>query len=100
MHKIRIPDHIATLIKSLHPDLKRKTRAALRIVSTNRHEGEALRDDLEGLKGYRIGRFRIIYRVSAKKVIEVVAIGPRKNIYEETLRILNKDAKKNLKDKS
>ncbi len=42
---------------------------------------------------------RIIYRVSGKKYIEVVAIGPRKNIYEETLRILKKEAKKILKDK-
>jgi len=55
-----------------------------------------LRDDLEGLKSYRIGRFRIIYRVSSKKNIEIVAVGPRKSIYEETLRILKKQAKQDI----
>ena len=94
MHKIRIPDDVASLLRSLHPNLKKKTRAALRILSTDPYVGKPLRDDLEGLKSYRIGRFRIIYRVSAKKQIEVVAIGPRKRIYEETLRLLKKDTKK------
>ena len=94
MHKIRIPDAVAALLRSLHPNLKKKTRAALRILSTDPYEGKPLRDDLEGLKSYRIGRFLLIYRVSAKKQIEVVAIGPRKRIYGETLRLLKKDTKK------
>jgi mRNA interferase RelE/StbE len=47
---------------------------------------------LEGLKSYRIRRFRIIYRISSKQIIDVVAVGPRKNIYEETYRIIRKEA--------
>ena len=80
----------ADLVKEIKKGLK-----ALRILPANQHEGKSLRDDLEGLKSYRVGRFRIIYRVSAKKYIGVVAIGPRKNIYEETLSVLKKEAKKN-----
>jgi len=94
VHKIRIPDDVAALVRSLHPNLKKRTRAALRILSTNPYAGKSLRDDLEGLKSYRVGRCRIIYRISAKNYIEVVAIGPRKSIYEETLRILNKETNK------
>ena len=94
MHKIRIPDDVAALLRGLHPKLKKKTRAALRVLSENPYEGKSLRDDLVGLKSYRIGRFRIIYRIFAKKHIEVVAIGPRKCIYEETLRVLRRETKK------
>ncbi len=94
MHKIRIPDDVAALLRSLHPNLKRKARAALRILSTDPYEGKSLQSDLEGLRSYRIGRFRIVYRISEKKDIEVVAVGPRKNIYEETLRLLKKETKK------
>ncbi len=96
MYRIKLPDNVAALLRSLHPDLKKKARAALRILSTNPQDGKTLRDDLEGLRSYRVGRFRIIYRTTAKKHIEVVAIGPRKRIYEETLRILKKESKKSL----
>lgn len=47
--------------------------------------GKALRDELEGLRSCRVGRFRNVYR-SAGSVVEIVAIGPRKTIYEETWR--------------
>ena len=54
--------------------------------------GKSLKDELEGLRSYRISRFRIIYRISANQIIEVVAIGPRQPIYEETYRIIKKEA--------
>jgi len=50
--------------------------------------GKELRDDLAGLRSLRIGRFRIIYRIARRDLIELVAIGPRRSIYEETLRLL------------
>jgi mRNA interferase RelE/StbE len=94
VYKLRIPDDVTALLRGLHPNLKKKTRAALRFLSTNPSEGKSLKDVLEGLKSYRGGRFRIICRISAKKHIEVVAIGPRKIIYEETLRLLKREARK------
>ncbi|MBI4825954.1 MAG: hypothetical protein HY807_05970 [Nitrospirae bacterium] len=38
---------------------------------------------------YHNGRFRIIYR-EARNVIEIVAIGPRERIYEDTYKLLKK----------
>lgn len=52
--------------------------------------GHALRDELEGLRSLRIGRFRIIYRIGSGSLIELVAVGPRRTIYEETLRRLQR----------
>jgi mRNA-degrading endonuclease RelE of RelBE toxin-antitoxin system len=49
-----------------------------------------LRDDLAGLRSLRIGRFRIIYRIAQRGIIEMVAIGPRRSIYEATLRLLRR----------
>jgi mRNA interferase RelE/StbE len=90
MHRIRVPDDVAALLRSLHPGLKKKARAALRLLSADPLAGKALRDDLEGLRSYRVGRFRIIYRISVKKILEIIAVGPRKIIYEETLRLLKR----------
>jgi len=54
--------------------------------------GKSLKDELEGLKSYRISRFRIIYRISPKKTVEIAGVGPRKKIYEETYRIIKKES--------
>jgi mRNA interferase RelE/StbE len=83
MRRLRIPDEVAGLIRGLHPDLKRKIRSALDDLLDNPTAGKPLRDELDGLRSCRVIRFRIIYRV-AGTVIEVVAVGPRQTIYEET----------------
>jgi mRNA-degrading endonuclease RelE of RelBE toxin-antitoxin system len=38
-----------------------------------------------------VGSLRIIYRIKDPKQIELVTIGPREQIYEETLRIIRKE---------
>jgi mRNA interferase RelE/StbE len=90
--KLRVPGEIVTFIRGCHPKLKRKIRAGLQHIVTEPESGKSLKDELEGLKSYRISRFRIIYRMSSKKIIDVVAIGPRKTIYEETYRIIKKES--------
>lgn len=85
MRRLKIPDDVAALIRGLHPDLKRKIRSALDDLLDDPTIGKALRDELAGLRSCRIARFRIIYRV-AGTVIEIVAVGPRRTIYEETWR--------------
>jgi mRNA interferase RelE/StbE len=88
--KLRVPDEIVALIRGCHPQLKIKIRAGLRHIVTEPESGKSLKDELERLKSYRIGRFRIIYRISSKQTIDIVAVGPRKTIYEETYRIIKK----------
>ena len=89
--KLRVPDQVVALIRGCHPQLKRKIRAGLRHIVTEPEAGKSLKDDLEGLRSNRIRRFRIIYRISSKLIIDIVAVGPRKTIYEETYRIIKKE---------
>ena len=88
--RLRVPGDVASLIQGLHPDLKRKLRAALDAIMADPSIGRALRDELAGLRSYRIGRFRLVYRV-AGSIIEIVAVGPRASIYEETWRRVRRD---------
>ncbi len=90
-YKLRIPDDVVALLRGLHPQLKKKMRTALQTLCAVPHSGKALKDELEGLRSFRVGRLRIIYRVGLKKEVEVVAIGPRKSIYEETFKLLRKE---------
>jgi len=85
-----VSGNLAELVRGLHPELKRKVRAGLDLIRTDPASGKALHDELAGLRSLRVGRFRLIYRVAARRVIELVAIGPRRTIYAETLRLLRR----------
>jgi len=89
-YKLKIPNDTISLIRGLHPRLKKKIRAALREITDDPHTGRALKDELNGLRSYRIKKIRIIYRFTGKKHIDIIAIGPRKSIYEETYKLLKK----------
>jgi mRNA-degrading endonuclease RelE of RelBE toxin-antitoxin system len=93
-YKIKTSTEIASLIKGTHPNLKKKIRAVLTLVAKNPDIGKSLRDELTGLKSYRVSIFRIIYRISSRNCIDLIAIGPRKTIYEETYRLIKKDGKR------
>lgn len=90
-YRLRVPKHLRHLISGLHPELKTKVRASLLEILADPFSGKALRDELEGLRGYRVSRFRIIYRIAARgRIVELVAIGPRARIYADTLRVLRR----------
>jgi mRNA interferase RelE/StbE len=89
-YRLRVPASVDDLLRSLHPDLKQKIRAGLDLIRTNPASGKPLRDELASLRSLRVGRFRIIYRVGPGRMIEFVSIGPRRAIYEETLRLLRR----------
>jgi mRNA interferase RelE/StbE len=89
LYKLKATDDLANFLKSLHPDLKRKIKAALKIILSSPDAGKALRDELAGLRSFRVARFRIVYRIDGR-TIEIVAIGPREQIYQETYRLVRK----------
>lgn len=89
-NKLRIPDHITFLIRKSHPEIKRKIKSGLEHIQKTPEAGKSLKDELKGLRSYRVSRFRIIYRISTRNIIEIVTVGPRKVIYEETFRIIIK----------
>ena len=88
LYALRVPVHLADLIRGLHPQLKRKLRAAIEAIAADPRAGKALKDDLAGLWSFRVGKFRIVYRIAAGRCVELVACGPRERIYEETYRLV------------
>ena len=87
--RFRVPAAVAKLVRGLHPDIKRKARAALDWLALDAESGKALQGDLKGLRSLRVARFRVIYRAPERRVIEIVAIGARDRIYEETWRLIS-----------
>lgn len=90
--RLKMSDETAELVRTLHPHLKRKIKAALQTVLNDPQSGKALKNELGGLQSFKVGKFRVVYKAAKDKgIIEVVTIGPRKTIYEETMRLLKKE---------
>ena len=92
-YRIEIPRALRDLIRHLPPELKARVKAALRSIVDDPHRAKELRDDLAGLRSYRIGRSRVIYRIVGS-MVQIVALGPRADIYERAAAELSKSLRK------
>ena len=89
LHRLEMSQAVRNLITHLPPDLKRKVRAAFRAIAADPHQAKELKDELVGLRSYRLGNARIIFRLTGQ-VVEVIAFGPRRDIYERVAAELSK----------
>ena len=64
--------------------------AALDDIVRHPTSGKSLREELEGLRSYQVGRTRIIYRLQDTAVV-LVTIGPRKTIYQDVAVLLKQE---------
>ena len=86
-----IPPHVAEAIRSLHPDLKRSIKSAIRAIASDPACGEPLLRELDGLWKFRVRRFRIVYAIDRKaRAIRLMAVGHRQSVYEELTARLRK----------
>ena len=55
---------------------------ALEVIRKNPLAGKPLKGELEGIRSYRIGDYRILYQIESKKIIIIIlTIGHRKEVY-------------------
>ena len=94
LYRLRLPRDIANLVAGLHPQLKRKIKASFQELLSNPRSGKPLKDELDGFWSYRVGRHRIVYRLSENRFVDIYAIGPREEIYEEMLRRVGREQTK------
>lgn len=94
LYRLRIPDEVARLVRGLHPHLKKKLKASLQTILSDPSSGKALKEELAGLWSFRVSRFRIIYRMRGARQIEIIAVGPRERIYEETFKLIRKERRR------
>jgi mRNA-degrading endonuclease RelE of RelBE toxin-antitoxin system len=80
-YRIEMPQAMRDLVRHLPPELKRKFKAALRLIADDPHRAKELKHELTELRSYRVAKARVVYRVEGS-VVEIVAFGPRVDIYE------------------
>jgi mRNA interferase RelE/StbE len=89
-YRVDITPHIAAVLRTLHPDLKKVIKAAIRAIALQPDLGDPLRGELTGLRKFRVRRFRIVYQVDGRsRTVRLMAVGPRRTVYEDLAEALS-----------
>ena len=82
--RLIITPRVQSSLRAFPPEAKRYIREALDEIRKDPWVGKPLRDELAGLHSFRTRRFRVIYQIQRHVVtVVVIAVGPRKTVYEE-----------------
>lgn len=77
-------------IRKLDPGTRNRVRAAVDELSKDPLQGKLLSFTLKGLRSWRTGDWRIIYRAEAERVVVVVVtVGHWRDVYERVRRLLS-----------
>lgn len=89
IYQLDMDDETRTYLAHLPPVRKRKVKEAMRSIAHDPARGKALQQELTGLCSYRVGILRIVYMLNRpKRMVHVIALGPRQTIYEEVEKAL------------
>lgn len=79
---IRFTASAARALRKLDPEVRRRVRAALATLREEPERGKPLHLSLKGLRSWRTGDFRIVYRLYRDRIeVLVIAIGHRRDVY-------------------
>lgn len=84
---IRYAASAARSIHKLDPQIRSRVRKAMETLAEEPLRGKPLQLDLKGLRSWRTGDFRIVYRVIEDRIeVLVLAIGHRRDVYDRLRR--------------
>ena len=87
MFKLVYTDEAKKQISKLDSRTKEKVRLAMEEIALNPGTGKPLTRELKGRWSYRVGDYRIIYRIDHGFVtVIVLTIGHRREVYEKMAR--------------
>ncbi len=87
MYRLFYTDEAKKQISKFDNRLKEKIRIAAGEIQADPNVGKPLTRELKGRFSYRVGDYRIIYRVyQAEIVVLILTVGHRRDVYEKQKR--------------
>jgi addiction module RelE/StbE family toxin len=95
-YRVRYTPEAAGRIRKLHPQVKQVVREGIPALLDTPFSGHSLQQELFGYRSYRVRSYRIIYRLNdEERTIDIVYVGPRRNVYEELLSLVGSPSFRN-----
>ncbi|MGM0381012.1 MAG: type II toxin-antitoxin system RelE family toxin [bacterium] len=88
-YRLRVHPRVSKDFSKLDPPIATRIKKRIKERLSNRPDyfGEPLRGTLKGLWKFRVGDYRVVYRVDAeKKIINILAVSHRKDAYQRVKR--------------
>ena len=86
---LRYTANAARAIRKLDPQVRKRVRKATETLAEAPLRGKPLQLDLKGLRSWRTGDFRIVYRIIEGRIeILVLTVGHRRDVYDRLRRRL------------
>jgi mRNA-degrading endonuclease RelE of RelBE toxin-antitoxin system len=83
VYTVKLTRTVAERFTTLHPDINKQFKAAIKKLSIEPYAGKELQEELSGFLSYRFQRYRVIYQVNEEdKIITVLIFGHRRDVYE------------------
>ena len=93
-YSVRFTREAARLLSALHPDTKKMIKSALQDLKEDPYLGDELQEELARYRSLKPKRSRLIYSVhDDKKLINILYIGHRRDVYENFRLLLHKMSK-------
>lgn len=80
LRSVRLSDRAEKALEWVEARWKNRLKEAVRELAENPLSGKKLKGELEGLRSYRLGPFRLVYRFR-KDLLEIVSVDHRKDVY-------------------
>ncbi len=94
VYTVKFAKTVADKVSTLHPDINKQLRSAIKNISKEPYSGKELQEELSGFLNYRFLRYRIIYRVNdIDKTILVYMFGHRRDVYELLSKLVSNQQK-------
>ena len=88
-YRARYTPDAAGRVRKLHPEIKKDIREGVRRLLNDPLLGHLLHDELSGFRSLRVRTYRVIYQINDDDTtLDVVFVGPRRNVYEELRELL------------
>lgn len=82
MYNLRISAQATKKLKQISKRRRKAVVEALEEIKENPDLGKPLKRELTGKYSYKLGVYRIIYKISKKdKVVEIITVGHRVSVY-------------------
>ena len=84
--RVKVLPAVKKALQDLHPEVQQKIFDYLKKISEKEEKGTMLKNGLEGLAYFRVGKYRLFYRWKVRS-IEIVMIDLRETVYRQPISL-------------
>lgn len=80
--ELEVTPRFSKLLRALSRDAQLRVLCEVRLLEVDPHLGKPLRGDFKGVYSMRIGDYRVLYELAARKVV-LLTVDHRRHVYGE-----------------